>query len=150
VDELKTREKLIHNLEEKLALQEVKALQTALSAEQPVLLRHLKGYSPDSLKMVLEKLAKTAASHIILLAGDGPDKAFFMADVSEDFIQKGLKAGDLVKQAAEICGGSGGGRPNFAQAGGKDPSKIAAALSAVENSLQKAGLPIGSSAAATR
>jgi alanyl-tRNA synthetase len=150
VDELKTREKLVHSLEEKLALQEVKALQNALSPEQPVLLRHLKGYSPDSLKMVVEKLAKTVESHIILLAGDAPDKAFFLAGVSDDFIQKGIKAGDLVKQAAEICGGSGGGRPNFAQAGGKDPAKIATALSAVEESLQKAGLPSGSSAAATR
>ncbi|MFM9181524.1 MAG: DHHA1 domain-containing protein [Phycisphaerales bacterium] len=41
---------------------------------------------------------------------------------------KGLKAGDWVRAAAEACGGKGGGRPDFAQAGGKDPSRAPDAL----------------------
>ncbi|MCE3234360.1 MAG: alanine--tRNA ligase [Vampirovibrio sp.] len=135
VDELKNREKLIRNLEEKLSLQEVKSLQARLTPEHPVLVHHLKGYNVDGLKLIAEKLAKVAGPHVIVLAGDADNKASFVASVSDEFIQKGIKAGDLVKQAAQICDGGGGGRPNFAQAGGKDSSKIPNALSAVQENL---------------
>ncbi len=137
LEEMKASEKQLRSLEEKLALQEVHTLQSALTPENPILLRHLKGYGVDALKLVAEKLAKGAASHVILLAGDSDGKASFVASVSEDMIQRGLKAGDLVKQAAELCEGGGGGRPNFAQAGGKNPAKIAEALSTVEKNLAK-------------
>jgi alanyl-tRNA synthetase len=149
VDELKEREKRIRQLEEKLALQEVKALQASLSAGQPVLVRHLKGTGIDTLKLMAEKLAQANASHLILLAGDADGKAGFVASVSEDWIQRGIKAGDLVKQAAEICEGGGGGRPNFAQAGGKNPSNIQNALQAVQDTLQKSGVETGSAEAAS-
>ena len=46
------------------------------------------------------------------------------------FIDLGLKAGDWVKQAAAACGGSGGGRPDMAQAGGKEPAKVPDAIAA--------------------
>ncbi|HEY9746948.1 MAG TPA: alanine--tRNA ligase [Oculatellaceae cyanobacterium] len=143
LDELKTREKTLQALEEKIALQEVKALQAEIQPENPVLLKHLKGYSLDNLKRIVEKLAKLAESHVIVLSGDYEGKAGFVASVSEDFVKRGIKAGDLVKRAAEICGGGGGGRPNFAQAGGKDPSKIDDALKAVSEVLkaQSAGSP---------
>ena len=48
-------------------------------------------------------------------------------------IGEGLKAGDWVKETAKVCGGGGGGRPDMAQAGGKDPSKIDEALEAAKN-----------------
>jgi len=49
--------------------------------------------------------------------------------VTDDIIdKKSLKAGDIVKKIAEIVGGSGGGRPHMAMAGGKDPSKLNSAL----------------------
>lgn len=51
-------------------------------------------------------------------------------------IEKGLHAGKLVKQAAEICGGGGGGRPDMAQAGGKQPEKLEEALATVEESVK--------------
>ena len=52
----------------------------------------------------------------------------FFVSVSRDLIQKGLKAGVLVNKIAEVCGGRGGGRDDFAQAGGKDISKVKEAL----------------------
>ena len=55
-----------------------------------------------------------------------------MGFVSKDH-QKRLHAGNIIKKAAEIVGGSGGGRPDFAQAGGKDAEKIDQALQAVYN-----------------
>ena len=57
-------------------------------------------------------------------------KAIIAARVPEDGIAKGLRAGDWVKIAAEACGGGGGGRPDAAQAGGKDPEKLPEALEA--------------------
>jgi len=48
--------------------------------------------------------------------------------VSDDLIAKGLKAGDWIRETAKVAGGGGGGRPQMAQAGGKDPSKLGEAL----------------------
>lgn len=55
-------------------------------------------------------------------------KVIIVAGVSKRMIDKGLKAGDWVREAAKICGGGGGGRPDTAQAGGKEPGKIPVAM----------------------
>ena len=52
----------------------------------------------------------------------------FVAAVSDDLIAKGLKAGDWIRETAKVAGGGGGGRPQMAQAGGKDPAKLPEAL----------------------
>jgi alanyl-tRNA synthetase (EC 6.1.1.7) len=51
--------------------------------------------------------------------------------VTDDLVKVGINAGSIVREAAEIMGGSGGGRPNMAQAGGKDAAKLGEALEAV-------------------
>ena len=51
-----------------------------------------------------------------------------VAALTNDLVKKGLKAGDVVKQVAAIVGGSGGGKPDMAQAGGKDASKLPEAI----------------------
>jgi alanyl-tRNA synthetase len=71
------------------------------------------------------------ASHpqsALLLGGVADDKVSFVARVPKALIDRGLKAGDWVKEVAQMTGGGGGGRPDMAQAGGKDPSKLDAAL----------------------
>ncbi|MCD6594272.1 hypothetical protein J7L68_01165, partial [bacterium] len=56
-------------------------------------------------------------------------KVAFVCRVTSDIIEShGFKAGDIVREVAKIAGGNGGGRPDFAQAGGKNPEKIDAAL----------------------
>jgi alanyl-tRNA synthetase len=57
----------------------------------------------------------------------GADKVSLVAGVSDN-LAKRFNSGAIVKEAAAICGGSGGGRPNLAQAGGKDPTKLSEAL----------------------
>jgi alanyl-tRNA synthetase len=64
------------------------------------------------------------------------DKVTLLAGITDDLIKKGLKAGDIVKTIAPIVGGGGGGRPQMAQAGGKDPSKIAEALEAADEMIK--------------
>lgn len=73
---------------------------------------------------------------VIVLASSMDDKVIFAAGVTKDTIFK-VKAGNLVKEAAQITGGNGGGRPDFAQAGGKDTTKVAEALEAVRETLRK-------------
>ena len=60
------------------------------------------------------------------------NKVQLFAAVTDDLVKTGLKAGDIVKHIAPIVGGGGGGRPQLAQAGGKNPKKIPQALQAAE------------------
>lgn len=63
------------------------------------------------------------------------EKPAFVAVVTPDLVKKGYKAGDIVKAVAAVAGGSGGGRPDMAQAGGKDAGKLEEALQAVEKAV---------------
>jgi alanyl-tRNA synthetase len=60
-----------------------------------------------------------------------------LAGMTDDIIKKGLKAGDIVKETAPIIGGGGGGRPQMAQAGGKNPKKINDALKKAEELIKE-------------
>ena len=68
---------------------------------------------------------------VVLIYNDRDNKQMFVASCSEKAIEKGFKAGDIIKKACTICGGNGGGRPNMATGGGKDSSKVAEAVSEV-------------------
>jgi len=66
------------------------------------------------------------------------DKVSFIAVVTDDLIrERGLKAGDIVKDVAQVAGGSGGGKPHLAQAGGRDPAKLEGALAAVPDIVRR-------------
>lgn len=85
----------------------------------------------DSLKEFVDRIREKAPSCAILLGMEHEGKAALIAAVSKDvLVSKGLNASDLVKTAAKVCGGGGGGRPDLAEAGGKDPSKLTEALAA--------------------
>jgi len=64
----------------------------------------------------------------LLLGSRTQDKVLLLSMVSKSLTQKGLHAGNAVKQAAQVCGGGGGGRPDMAQAGGRLPAKLQEAL----------------------
>ncbi|HAF60911.1 MAG TPA: alanine--tRNA ligase, partial [Anaerolineaceae bacterium] len=65
------------------------------------------------------------------------NEPYFIATVTEDLIDKGIKAGDVVNAAAALVGGKGGGRLDLAQAGGKDPAKIDEALQTARNFIEE-------------
>ncbi|HEY7120046.1 MAG TPA: DHHA1 domain-containing protein, partial [Tepidisphaeraceae bacterium] len=88
------------------------------------------GATDDQLRAAIDSLKKKAGSVAVLLASANGEKVTFIAAVSDDLVAKGLKAGDWVRETAKVAGGGGGGRPQMAQAGGKDPSKLPDALSA--------------------
>ena len=84
----------------------------------------------DLVKVQIDRIKQKAASAFIVLLWNDEDagKIPVMAALTPDLVKKGLKAGDIVKQVAAVLGGSGGGKPDLAQAGGKDASKIPEAL----------------------
>jgi alanyl-tRNA synthetase len=85
----------------------------------------------DSLKDFVDRIREKAPSCAILLGMEHEGKVAFISAVSKDvLVSKGLSASDCVKTAAKVCGGGGGGRPELAEAGGKDPAKLAEALEA--------------------
>ena len=88
------------------------------------------GADKDGLLAAMDTIrSKRPNAAILLIASDHDSgKVTIVAKVSQDLIARGLKAGDWVKVAAQACGGGGGGRPDSAQAGGKDPSKAEDAL----------------------
>lgn len=82
----------------------------------------------NQLRTMVDELKQKLGSAIILLATESGNKVQLASGVSKDLIERGLHAGNLIKGAAQLCGGGGGGRPDMAQAGGKDASKINDAL----------------------
>lgn len=88
--------------------------------------------SMDALRGILDELKLKLESSVIVLGAVSEDKVNLAAAVSADLIKKGFHAGKIVKEAAVHCGGSGGGRPDMAQAGGKDISKLDEALKLAE------------------
>ncbi len=86
----------------------------------------------DELKQVADYLKDKLGSGVIVLGSKIQDKATFVSSISADAIsEKHLHAGKVVNEVARRVGGGGGGRPNFATAGGKDQSKIREAINAV-------------------
>ena len=92
----------------------------------------VKASSVDELRDLADMgLDKLDGSGVVLVgAAMDDDKVNFVCKVSKDVVAKGAKAGNIVKAAAQVAGGNGGGRPDMAQAGGKEPAKLAEALKA--------------------
>lgn len=86
----------------------------------------------ESLRNIVDQMKQKLGSAIIVLGAAAEDKVNLVAAVSQDLVGQGYHAGKLIKEVAAACGGSGGGRPDMAQAGGKDASKLKEALGTVE------------------
>jgi alanyl-tRNA synthetase len=95
-----------------------------------VLAARLDGADAKSLRDMADQLKDKLGSGVVVLGAVEGDKVFLVASVTKDLAGR-LKAGDLIKPVAELCGGRGGGRADFAQAGGTQPDKVDAALALV-------------------
>jgi alanyl-tRNA synthetase len=82
----------------------------------------------EQAREAVDMLKKKAKSAAIVLGFNDDGRATLLAGVTDDLVAKGLKAGDIVREIAPIIDGGGGGRPQMAQAGGKNPKKIGDAL----------------------
>ena len=86
--------------------------------------------SMDNLRDLADSVLDKAGSGVVLLGMVHDDKVNFVCKVAKADVKRGLHAGKIIKAAAQAAGGNGGGRPDMAQAGGKEPGKLADALKA--------------------
>jgi alanyl-tRNA synthetase len=138
-NELKASQKQLDTLKQELALAKSDQLlaQAESVGEFKILVANMGDTDPDALKTAAERLQqKLGESAVVLGSIPSPDKVSLVAAFSKGVNSKGLQAGKFIGAIAKICGGGGGGRPNLAQAGGKDGSKLAEALENARHQLQ--------------
>lgn len=82
----------------------------------------------DTVRGQIDRIRQKVGSSLVVFGSVEEDKVPLIVALSQDLVKKGLKAGDLIKPIADIVGGKGGGKPDMAQAGGKDAAKLPAAL----------------------
>ncbi len=94
----------------------------------------------EALRTQVDRIRQKAGSAVVVIGWAEDGKVGLMAAATDDLVKKGAHAGKLVQEAAKVVGGKGGGRPNLAQAGGKEPAKLAEAL---ETARKLAGQQLG-------
>jgi alanyl-tRNA synthetase len=98
-----------------------------------VVIQSLENMSPDDMRRLIDGLRKKQDARLaVFLAAAAAGKVQLVAGISKDLIERGLHAGDWLKEVAPIVGGGGGGRPDLAQAGGKTPERLPEALEHAE------------------
>ncbi|WML59635.1 alanine--tRNA ligase [Neobacillus sp. PS2-9] len=97
-----------------------------------VLVAKVQAADMNNLRNMADDLRQKLGSVVLVLGSAHEGKVNLIAAVTKDLIDKGYHAGKLIKEVATRCGGGGGGRPDMAQAGGKDPEKLDSALQFVE------------------
>jgi alanyl-tRNA synthetase len=140
-NELKTTQKDLSSLQSALAL--AKSDQLLGKAETfgntPVIVANMEAIEPDALKAAAERLLQKLGDGAVVLASvPEPGKVSLVAAFSQPVMGKGLQAGKFIGGIAKLCGGGGGGRPNFAQAGGRDEAKLPEALETARAQLKEA------------
>ena len=140
-NELKNSQKEVEILKQQLALVKADSLlvEAEPTGEFQILVAQLADIEAEALKVAAEKLAaKLGKSAVVLGSFTDDGKVTLVAAFSKEVNAKGLQAGKFIGAIAKICGGGGGGRPNLAQAGGKDTSKLPEALEAAKSQLKAA------------
>jgi alanyl-tRNA synthetase len=101
-----------------------------------VLVSQVDGVDAKQLRDMVDQLKDRLGSGVVVLASAGESNVNLVASVSADLTRR-YHAGNIIKELARMVGGGGGGRPDFAQAGGKEPAKIDAALKRAEELIRE-------------
>ncbi len=136
------REKLVAQLKQATAGGKLSADDLIAGAESVgdslLIVADTPGANPNVMRGWIDQIRKKSEGPTaVLLAAVQGEKVLLVGGLSKALVDRGLKAGDWVGEAARAVGGGGGGRPDMAQAGGKDPSKLPDALAAAKDSMRK-------------
>ena len=101
-----------------------------------VLITQVDGIDAKQLREIADQLKERLGSGVLVLASVGDKNVNLVASVTQDLVRR-YHAGNIIKELAPMVGGGGGGRPDFAQAGGKEPAKLGAALKRAEEILRQ-------------
>ncbi|MEG4815738.1 alanine--tRNA ligase [Microcoleus sp. K5-D4] len=137
-NELKDTQKHLAAVKSELAIAKSDQLLSAAEVigEFKIIVAQLGDVDTEALKTAAERLQQKLGNAAVVLASiPEPDKVSLVAAFSPEVNKKGLQAGKFIGGIAQICGGKGGGRPNLAQAGGRDASKLQEALESARNLL---------------
>lgn len=137
-NELKDSQKQLAALKSELAIAKSDQLlaQAESIGEFKIIVAQLGDVDTEALKTAAERLQQKLGNSAVILASiPEPDKVSLVAAFSPEVNKKGLQAGKFIGGIAQLCGGKGGGRPNLAQAGGRDASKLQEALKSARNLL---------------
>jgi alanyl-tRNA synthetase len=120
-------------LRQQIAQQDTRSLLSRASAVDGLAVLSVQVQVPDveTMRQMSDWFRDQLGSSVVVLGAVINDKPMLVAAVTPDLIERGLHAGNLVRDTAKLIGGSGGGRPNLAQAGGKESDKLPAALETV-------------------
>lgn len=131
-------EKEVNTLSTKLAKNEVQDLLTSVKDINgvQVVLGQVAAADMENLRATGDMVRDRLQSGVVVLGAVCGDKVNFVAMATADCIAKGIHAGNIIKETAKAAGGGGGGRPDMAQAGGKQPEKIREALQAAEQMIK--------------
>ncbi len=132
MEQLKQAEKEVQQLKKEAVLSGIDKI---LAAKEEicgvsVIVAETQADSMDGLRQLADTIMDKSGSGVVLLGAVYEGKVNFVCKVAKNDTKKGLHAGKIIKEAAQAAGGNGGGRPDMAQAGGKEPEHIQAALAA--------------------
>ena len=140
VSRVEATQKRMKDLERKVEEVQLKATR-ASSGDGAEQVREVKGEKilttrvdpadPKVFRGLADQLRDKLKSGVVVIGGEKDGKALILVAATKDVVDRGVKAGDLVREMAQFVGGSGGGKPDMAQAGGADPSGIGTALEKV-------------------
>jgi alanyl-tRNA synthetase len=103
-----------------------------------VLVTSIDGVDTNALLTLADQLKAKLGDAAIVLGSAGADRVDLVAVVSPSLVERGVRAGELVKLAAAQVGGGGGGRDTLARAGGRDPGKLPEALTVAREAIETA------------
>nr|UWI51319.1 alanine--tRNA ligase [Clostridioides difficile] len=131
LEENKNLSKELHDIKTKMSLQSADSIfDSKLEVNGVNLITNkFEGMDMDTLRETADNLRDKLGSGVVVLANVVDDKVNFVVTATKDVLDKGIHSGNIVREVAKIAGGKGGGRPNMAQAGASDISKVDQALS---------------------
>lgn len=139
VEEIKLKDREIEQLKGKLSSNIAEEILDSkkVVADIPYIVYKIKDMDMNSLRNLGDEIRNRLGSGVVVLASVINDKISYVAMVTKDINKKGILAGNIIKEVARISGGNGGGRPDMAQAGGKDISKVDESLSIVAELIEE-------------
>ena len=102
-----------------------------------VVIENIADLNIEGLSRLSDKIREKAKSAVSVLAAKAGDKVSFIISITDDLVKRGLSAGDLAKEMAKSVDGSGGGKPSFAQGGGRSVEKLEEAFGKIEAILKE-------------
>jgi alanyl-tRNA synthetase len=103
-----------------------------------VLVESRPGLDSNALRDISDNVRQKLGNAVVFLGSEVDGRVFLVANVAPAVVERGVKAGDLVKAAAPVVGGGGGGRDTLAQAGGRHPEKLSEALQVAKAEIERA------------